>query len=214
MATGLLDKLEGLVDHREVFEAKEVHLQQTHRLDVFHEVLRDHLAVVIALKRDQFVEGISGNHHARSMNAECFVGSFDAHGHVDPALHDGILLVALLEVGIRRLIADHGFEFGGLAPDHRDQLGQTVRISVGNIEHAGHILQHGLRGHAVERDDLSHLFIAVAARDVIDHLAPALNAEVGVDIRHRLAFRIEKTLEQQTVAHGINVGDPKGVGHQ
>ncbi|CAI8357250.1 MAG: Uncharacterised protein [Cyanobium sp. ARS6] len=148
------------------------------------------------------------------MNTERFVGAFDAHGHVDPALHDGILLVALPEIGIRRVIADHRLELGWLAPDHRDQFGEPVGIAVGNIQHASHILQHGLRGHAVEGDDLSHLLIAVTSRDVIDHLTAALNAEVGVDIRHRLAFGIEETLKQQTVAHGIDIGDPEGIGNK
>ncbi len=148
------------------------------------------------------------------MNAECLVRSFDAHRHVDPALHHRITLVFLAEFGIRGFSTNHRLELGGLSAHHGDQLRQTVGIAVGDVEHTGDILEHGLGCHPVEGDDLRHLVLAVALGDVVDHLTAAFDAEIRVDIRHRLAFGIQEAFEQQPVADRIDVGDPQGVGHQ
>ena len=48
--------------------------------------------------------------------------------------------------------------------------------------------------------------------DVVDNLTTAGDAEIGVDIRHRLAFRVEESLEQQSVLHRINGRDAQGPG--
>ena len=148
------------------------------------------------------------------MHTEGFVGAFDPHRHIHPALHHRVGFIFLAELGIGGFLPDHGLELGGLTAHHRDQFGETVGIAVGNVEHAGHILQHRLGGHAVEGDDLRHLVVAVALGHVVDHLAPTLDAEVGVNIRHRFAFRVEEPLEQQAIAHRVDVGDPQAVSHQ
>ena len=90
-------QIDGLLDHGEVFKAQKVHFQQAHRLHVFHEVLGDHLAVVVALQGHQLVEGFSRNHHASGVDSKGFVGAFDAHGHIDPALDLRVALVLLAE---------------------------------------------------------------------------------------------------------------------
>ena len=148
------------------------------------------------------------------MHTEGFVSALNAHRHVDPALDIGVFFVFLTKFRRRRFRADHLLELGRLAAHHRDQLGEPIGIAVGNIEHPCHILQHRFRGHAVKGDDLGHLVFAIAARHIIDHLAAAFDAEVGINIRHGFAFRIEEALKQQAINHRINVGDPQGVGHQ
>ena len=97
-ARTLLNQIDGLVDHREVLEAQEVHLQQAHGLHVFHEVLGDHLPVVVALQRHNFIEGIRGNDDTSGMDAEGLVGPLNAHRHVDPTLHRGIAEIFLAEL--------------------------------------------------------------------------------------------------------------------
>ena len=148
------------------------------------------------------------------MHTEGFVGALNAHRHVNPALDVAILFIFLTKFRRRRFRANHLLQFGRFAAHHRNQLGEPIGIAVGNIEHPRHILQHRFRGHAVEGDDLGHLVLAVAARYIIDHLAAAFDAEVGINIRHGFAFRIEEALKQQAIDHRINVGDPQGVGHQ
>ena len=202
------NQLEGFLDHGQVLEAEEIHLQQPHGFHVFHEVLGDHLPVVVALQRHQFIEGIGRNHHTSGVHTKGFVGALDPAGHVNPALDLGIAFVFLTEFGLGGVLRNHLRQFGGLTAHHRNQLGQSVGIAVGNIEHPRHILQHGLGGHAVEGDDLRHLVIAVALGDVVDHLATPSDAEIGVDIRHRFALWVEEALKQQSIADWIDVRNP------
>ena len=166
------------------------------------------------MQGDQLIKGIRGNHHTGSVHTKGLVGALNAHGHINPALNHRVLVVFLLEFGVRRLIADHCLELGWLSAYHRDELREPVGVAIGNIQHPGHILEHSLRRHPVEGDDLRHFLLAVTARDVVDHLAPAFNAEVGVDIRHRLAFWVQEALKQQAIAHRVDIGDSKGVGHE
>ena len=129
------------------------------------------------------------------MHTKGFVGSFNSHGHINPALHHRVVLIFIAELGIGRFIADHGLQFGRFPPNHRDQFGETVGISIGNIEHAGDILEDGLGCHPVERDDLGNFVVPIAFRHVIDHFTPTLNTKIGVDVRHGLPFWIEESLK-------------------
>ena len=82
-----------------------------------------------------------------------------------------------------------------------------------NPEHAGHILDRCAGLHRAEGDDLAHAGPAVALADVLDHLAPALEAEVDVDVGHRHALGIEEPLEQQVELERADVGDAERVRH-
>ncbi len=129
------------------------------------------------------------------MHAKGFVGAFDAQGHVDPAVGLGIIVVLFFELRRGGVVGDHHLELGGLAPRHRNQLRHPVGLGVGDVEHPRHILQHRLGGHAVKGDDLGHPLFAVAAGNVLDHFFAAINAEVGVNIGHRLALGVQKALK-------------------
>ena len=118
------------------------------------------------------------------MDAKGFIGTFNPHRHINPALHHRVSLVFLAELGSGRLIADHGLQLGRLTPNDRDQLGETVGISVGNIEHTGHILEDGLGCHPVKRDDLGNFVVPIAFSDVVDDFTTTLNTKIGVNIRH------------------------------
>ncbi len=83
-----------------------------------------------------------------------------------------------------------------------------------HIENTAHIFDGSLRGQRAEGDDLRHPFAAILLRDVVDHVAAALGAEVDIDIGHADAFRIQEALKQQTVLKRIDVGDLHGVAHQ
>ena len=58
------------------------------------------------------------------------------------------------------------------------------------------------------------LFAAVFSRDVVDHLAAPVHAEVDVDVGHGDAFGIQEALEQQFVLQRIDIGDPQRIGDQ
>src|SRR6185295_13225968 len=53
--------------------------------------------------------------------------------------------------------------------------------------------------HLAEGDDLRHRLAPVLFAHIADHSLPTANREVDVDVRHRLAGRIEETFEEQLV---------------
>ena len=56
-------------------------------------------------------------------------------------------------------------------------------------------------------DDLTHGVFPVLPPDVVDHLAPAFEAEVNVDVGHRDTLRIQESFEEQVVLERTEVGD-------
>src|SRR5262249_8464635 len=62
--------------------------------------------------------------------------------------------------------------------------------------------------------DLRHAVAAIALLYVADHLVAAVLAEVDIEVRHRHAFRIEETLEQQPEADRIEVGNGERIGDE
>ena len=91
----MLHKINSFIDHCEVFEAEKVHFQQTHRLHIFHEVLSNHLAIVVALQGDQFIKGLRCNHHASRVYAKGLVCALNTHCHINPALYHWVLFIFL-----------------------------------------------------------------------------------------------------------------------
>jgi hypothetical protein len=61
--------------------------------------------------------------------------------------------------------------------------------------------------HRAERHDLRDPVFTVLFGDVCDNFIAPLDAEVGIDIRHRDAVRIEKPLEEQVELQRIEIGD-------
>src|SRR5262249_7221487 len=51
-------------------------------------------------------------------------------------------------------------------------------------------------------------------RDVLNHLAASIHAEINVDIRHRDALWIQEALKQQLMLEWVDIGDAHGVGDQ
>ena len=94
------------------------------------------------------------------------------------------------------------------------QLGYLVHLGVGDVHGPAHVAQHSTSQHGPVGDDLGHMVRAVFLGDVFDHLAPAVVAEVHVDIRHGLALDVQKALKDKFVADGVKVGDAHGIGHQ
>src|SRR6185436_18297484 len=52
------------------------------------------------------------------------------------------------------------------------------------------------------------------ARDVLDHFATAVFAEVDVDVRGADALFVQEALEDQVALDRVDVGDAHGVGHE
>ena len=93
----------------------------------------------------------------------------------------------------------------------RNQLRQLVGQSIRLALNARNVAHDRLRRHRAERHDLAHRFVSVAFGHVRDHRVAADHAEVDVEVRHRYAFGIQQSFEQQVVRERIEIRDAERV---
>ena len=228
LAARALDDLDRVLDHVEVAQAEEVHLQQAHLLDRPHRVLGDDLvlalrlarAVAVAgrrgvavlgqLQRHHLVQRPVGDHHRGGVDRVVADDPLEPLGDVDDPFRVGLGVVGPFQL-LARLQAF--LEGGAAAHDRlRDLLGEAVAAAVVEAEHAGGVAGRRARRHLAEGDDLGDRLAAVLLADVADHpLAPA-DREVDVDVRHRFAPGVEEALEDQALGERVEVGDLEHVG--
>ncbi len=202
------DQLDRLVDHVEVAQAEEVHLQQAERLDRVHRELgHDLLVGALLLQRDRVDQRLGADHDAGGVDRVLADEPFERPRQVDDLLRRRIGLVGRLQVGA-------GLEAVGerLPRPFRDQLRDPVDDAVRDLEHPARVADGGAGGHRPEGDDLGDAVAPVLLGDVVDHPLAALDGEVDVDVRHRLAARVEEALEEQVVLDRVDVGDLERVG--
>ena len=202
------DQLDRLVDHVEVAQAEEVHLQQAERLDVVHRELgHDLLVGALLLQRDRVDQRLGADHDAGGVDRVLPDEALERPREVDDLLRRRVGLVRGLQVGARLQALGER-----LARAFRDQLRDPVDDPVRDLEHAPGVADGGAGGHRPEGDDLGDAVAAVLLRDVVDHPLAAVDGEVDVDVRHRLAARVEEPLEEQVVLDRVDVGDLERVG--
>ena len=215
------DVLDRVVEHGEVAEPEEVHLDQAERLAGRVVELGDDRAVLLpAHDRDDVDERLAAHDHAGRVHAPLALQALEVTGGVDDLHHVGVGLVerpelaALAVAGVlaveqlaqRDVLAHHGRRHG---------LGQPLPHPEGVAEHPGRVLDRLLRLDRAVGDDLADAVLAVLLRDVADDLAAPALVEVDVEVGHRDAVRVEEPLEDQAVLERVEVGDPHGVrGHR
>ena len=195
-----LDDGQRVLDHVEVAQAQEVHLEQADLLDRLHRVLGDGAvdlravlphAGVGELERDDVGQRAVGDHDGGGVDRGVADDPLEAAGDVDDLLGGrvprdlggelGPRLHAVLE---RRRAALLGI---------RDQLGEAVADAVVVAEDAGGVARRGAREHAAEGDDLRHAVGAVLVGHVADHRSrPRTEKSMsmsGIDTRSALRKR-------------------------
>ena len=202
------DEADRLVDHVEVPQAEEVHLQEPERLDVLHRELGDDLLVgALLLQRQVLGQRPVADDDAGGVDRVLADEPLERLRQVDDLADDLVGVVGLLQLGAR-LQALVQVDLRAL----RDQLRDLVDRPVGDVEHAAGVAHRGARHHRPEGDDLRDLVAAVLLGDVVDDLVAAVDREVDVDVRHRLAARVEEALEEEVVLDRVDVGDLERVG--
>ncbi len=202
-----LDERARLVDDVEVPQPEEVHLQQAERLDVRARDLRDDLLVdALLLQRQQVDQRLRADHDGGGVDAVLARQPFERLREVDDLARDRVGVVRLLQLGA-------GLEavVERLPRAFRDELRDLVDDAVGDLEHAAGVADCRARGHRPEGDHLRDAVAAVLLGDVVDDALAAVDGEVDVDVRHRLAARVEEALEEQVVADRVEVGDLEAV---
>ena len=204
------DQVDRGVDHVEVAQPEEVHLEQAELLDVPHGELRHDLGVApLLLERDDLDERAVGDDDAGGVDRVLANEALERTGEVDDLAHDLVRVVGLaqLRAGLQRLLEVD------LRP-LRDQLRDLVDDAVGNVEDATGVADGRTGHHRAERDDLGDPVSAVLVGHVVDHAVATVDGEVDVDVGHRLPTRVEETLEQELVADRVDVGDAEAVGDE
>ncbi len=220
LAAGALDDVERVLDHVEVAQAQEVHLEQADLLDRLHRELRDRaehaLAVLVGagvgeLQRHDVGQRPVGDHDRGGVDRGVAHDPLQALRDVDDLLRGRVLVARLAQ----RLAVLQAFLERGRAAHDRigDQLREAIAHAVVEAEHARRVARGGAREHLAEGDDLRDRLAPVLVGDVAHHaLAPA-HREVDVDVRHRHALGVQEALEQQVVAQRVDIGDRQAVGH-
>jgi hypothetical protein len=135
--------------------------------------------------------------------------AFDRVRGVEQLAHLRVAVVEHLEFG-------NLFEGGSIeSPPGPEGINLATRsTSERHRERAARVAHRRARGHRPERDDLRDAVLAVFFGDVDDHFVAPLDAEIGVDIGHRDAVRIEEALEDQLELDRVDVGDAQDVRDQ
>ena len=204
------DDLDRVLDHVEVAQAEEVHLQQADLLDRPHRVLGDDLvlalrlavrallggraAILGELQRHDLVQRAIGDHDGGRVDRVVADDALEALRDVDDLAHVGVGVVCLAQVGAR----PHALvEARAAAHDRlRDQLRGPVAGAVVVAQHPRRVASRRARRHLAEGDDLGHRFAPVLVLHVADHPLSPADREVDVDVGHRLARRVQEALER------------------
>ncbi|KPQ09879.1 MAG: hypothetical protein HLUCCA09_02175 [Rhodobacteraceae bacterium HLUCCA09] len=206
-----VDQVERVLHHGQRLESEEVELYQPRLLDPFHvELGRRHLRPRVLVERHQRVERAVADHHARGVGRGVAQQPLDLLAVGEQAV-DRLVLRLLAQA---RLVGQRLLDRDGLDPLDRDQLGQAVDLTVGQLQHPAHVAHGGFRQERAEGDDLRHLLAAVAALYIVDHLLPPVHAEVDVEIGHRHPLGVQEALEEQVVTQWIEVGNRQRIGDE
>ena len=202
-AVALLDELQRLFDHRQGLEPQEVELDQIHILDILPTVLgRQGLLARGFEERSLLPEGLVGDDDAGGMGSGVAVEPLQCQGELPNLSRFGIPLDELFDLGLFFVgIFEGDFQFVG------NQFGEGIGLGVGQPHDPRDVPDDPFGQKLAEGDDLGDVDSAVLLHHIVDDLLAAALAEVHIDIGHADALRIEETLEEQAVGHGIDVGD-------
>ena len=215
-----LDDVERVLDHVEVAQAEEVHLQQADLLDRLHRELRHRPERRARRPRPVPASAsCSGTMSVSGRSAITTAAAWIEELRTIPSRPLATSMICarlrLLVVGLAQRFARFQAVLEGRGATHDrvgDQLGKAVAGAIVAAEHAGCIAGGGAREHLAEGDDLSDRLASVLLGDVAHHALAPTNGEVDVDIGHRHALGVEEALEQEVVAQRVDIGDRHAVG--
>ena len=221
----LHDELARQFQNGERGQAQKVELHQAYGLHVVLVVLAHRrLAAGLLVERAEVGELARRNQHATGVHAHVarhtleLLRQLDERAHVvfllqalgQQRLHgDGVVVLVALFLGLGRVL-----QCDRHARLVRDELGNAVAETVGEIEHAPHIADGRARRHGAESGNLAHRVLAVFVLHVVDDAVPVGLAEIDVEVGHGHPLGVQETLEQQVVLQRVEVGDLERIGHQ
>ena len=186
-------------------QTQKVHFQKTQFFDLGHIEL-GHRQAVVSGKRQIIIGRLRCDDHARRVGGGVPGHSLHLQRGIDELSHLRVGIVELFQLtgNFQRPLEGH-FQL------HGHELCHNVHLLVRNAHHAAHVPDGIAGGHGTKGDDLRHMVRTVFAVDVVDDLLSAFVAEVHIEIRHTDALGIQKALENQVVADGVDIRDAHAV---
>ena len=201
------DHLFRVRNHRQVAQAKEIHLEQPKLLERGHWELGHHL-LVVACKRHIGINRVFGDDHARRMCRCMARHALKRTRGVDQFTHLRLFVIHLFQLGIDcQCFVDRDVQL------IRHLLCYHVNLVIRDIERAANITDGAARGHRTKGDDLRNAVLAVLFGNILDHLGAAHITEIDVDIRHGHALRVEEPFKIERIVDWVKIGDAEAVGH-
>ena len=219
-----LDLRQALHDDGQGPQAQEVHLQHAHFFDVGTFVLRyPHLLPggLVGAGGDGDVVGqvAAADDHRTGVDACLADAALQFHGifqhFVDERVVAFVFGLQFRDVFDAILQVRLHFLFFAVHLDGeravRNELGEPVGIVQRQPANPRDILDGELGRHGAEGNDVRDVVHPVLFLHVLDHAVAAFIVKIHVDIRHRDAFGVQETLEQEVVPDGVQVGDAQAV---
>ena len=198
----LLHQMHRVLDHRQRSQAQEIHLQKPQLLQGGHGKLCGDGSVLGAGQGNIFVHGFLADHHAGGVHGRMAGKPFQTPCRIDQPADILLLFIGLLKLRIhlqRPVDGDIQFLW--------DHLGDHVYLGVGHIQHTAHVTDHSSGRQGTKSNDLCDTVLAVFAHHIVDNLLSPFKTEIHVDIRHGNTFRVQETLKQKIIFHGVQLRD-------
>ena len=204
-----VDESHGFLHDRQRAQAEEVHLQHSQVGERAHGVLGDNLVFLAPAKWDELIERTVADDDASGVDAGIAAQAFEQRGVVPELSHRGLILDGCLKFGIflARLL-EIDAQFVG------NHLCHAVTVRVAPTQHTGDIADHTLRAQRAEGDDLRDRTLAVFLAHIFDDLAPALHAEIDINIWRADALGVQEPLKNEPVAERVDIGDSEHIRDQ
>ena len=145
------------------------------------------------------------------MHSEGLVDSFQIAGQVDYLATFITNRICFFEL---RMVGKHFVERRRFTAHDRHHLSQLRRFSIRIFQNSRHIFDHCFAGHAVEGNDLCDSIFTIFVGHVTEHFFAPVDAEISIDIGHRLSFWIQESFEQQVESNRIDVCNAQAICHQ
>ena len=207
-----LQNINGPLQDCQCFQAEEIELHQSGRLNPFHVKLRHrHIRARITIERDQLVQRPVPDHNTSGVSRRIAQQPFDRLPNIQQSLDRLVSLFLFFQARFLFTRADNRHRLNALDRDH---LRQAVYLPIRHLQHTPDIAHRRLRLQGSKSNNLRDPVPAIAALNVGNHFLAPILTKIDVEIRHRNTLRIEKPLEQQTIAQRIKVGNRQRPGHQ
>ncbi len=209
LARGALDLRGGMSDRRQHPHPEDVELDQPELLDVVLVGLKHREALKALLHRDPVLEVRRRQDHPRRMKGEMAGEAVDREAQLEQPLE-----LTRAQVGPGELGEPLDRPGNVARPHPGKRLGDEIDLLGREPEGLADLADRHAGPEGVDHAAHRGLLGPVGVEDVSQDLLATMGLDVDVDVGELVASRVHEALEQEVVAHRIDVGDPEHVAHK